>query len=112
MGFIFLVGFLCVKGVHDTQCGFKLFSRKAAQRIFPNQHIMRWAFDCELLYLGNAMGIPVTEVAVEWNEVDGSKVSILTASLQMLRDLIIIRLCYTLGVWKYSSNGGNNKKLA
>lgn len=51
-GFHFLVNILCVKGVNDTQCGFKLFSRKAARFLFRNLHIQRWAFDCELLYLG------------------------------------------------------------
>jgi len=41
-GFHFLVWFLCVRGISDTQCGFKLFSRQAAQLLFCNQHVERW----------------------------------------------------------------------
>ena len=41
-GFHFLVWFLCVRGVRDTQCGFKLFSRPSAQLLFYNQHVERW----------------------------------------------------------------------
>ena len=41
-GFHFLVWFLCVRGIHDTQCGFKLFSRPAARLLFYNQHVERW----------------------------------------------------------------------
>ena len=93
------VALLCVRGVRDTQCGFKLFSRKAAARIFPNQHIHRWAFDCELLYLASAMGVGVAEQAVDWEEIPGSKLNVAIASLQMLRDLVIIRLCYMLRIW-------------
>jgi len=55
----------------DTQCGFKLFSRKAAQYIFHNQHLPRWGFDVELLYLARHFNIPVSEVAVNWTEIPG-----------------------------------------
>jgi len=41
-GFHFLVWFLCVRGVRDTQCGFKLFSRPAARLLFWTQHVERW----------------------------------------------------------------------
>ena len=97
--FHFAVATLCVRGVRDTQCGFKLFSRTAAQRIFPNQHIARWVFDCELLYLASVLGIAVVEQGVEWEEIPGSKLNVAIASLQMLRDLVVIRLCYALRVW-------------
>lgn len=50
-GFNILVNILGVKGIKDTQCGFKLMTRKTAQLIFPNLHIEKWAFDVELLYL-------------------------------------------------------------
>jgi len=41
-GFHFLVWLLCVRGVRDTQCGFKLFSHQAARLLFCNQHVERW----------------------------------------------------------------------
>lgn len=50
--------------IRDTQCGFKLFTRAAAKLLFPVQHIDRWAFDVELLYLANVHRIPVVVRAV------------------------------------------------
>jgi dolichyl-phosphate beta-glucosyltransferase len=102
IGFHFLVSTLCVRGIRDTQCGFKLFSRRAAQYIFPNQHLRRWSFDVELLYLAQHSPIPISieEVPVRWMEIDGSKLNVATATLQMGRDLFVIRLCYLLGFWR------------
>ncbi|KAJ7504208.1 glycosyltransferase family 2 protein [Mycena galericulata] len=86
--------------IRDTQCGFKLFSRPAAQQIFPAQHLPTWIFDVELLLLAKQLGIPVAEVPIEWHEVAGSKLNVVTASLQMLRDLLIVRANHLLGRWK------------
>uniref|UniRef100_A0A2K6FMM5 Dolichyl-phosphate beta-glucosyltransferase n=1 Tax=Propithecus coquereli TaxID=379532 RepID=A0A2K6FMM5_PROCO len=70
-GFHFLVWFLCVKGIRDTQCGFKLLTREAASRTFSSLHIERWAFDVELLYIAQFFKIPIAEVAVNWTEIEG-----------------------------------------
>ncbi|KAF5351385.1 hypothetical protein D9758_008028 [Tetrapyrgos nigripes] len=86
--------------IRDTQCGFKLFSRSAAQQIFPAQHLPTWIFDVELLLLAKQLRIPVAEVPIEWHEVAGSKLNVVTASLQMLRDLLIVRANLLLGRWK------------
>ena len=85
--------------IRDTQCGFKLFSRSAAQQIFPAQHLPTWIFDVELLLLAKQLRIPVAEVPIEWHEVAGSKLNVVTASLQMLRDLLIVRANHLLGRW-------------
>eukprot|EP01138_Halocafeteria_seosinensis_P008833 gb/GECG01009029.1/.p1 GENE.gb/GECG01009029.1/~~gb/GECG01009029.1/.p1 ORF type:complete len:328 (+),score=36.42 gb/GECG01009029.1/:1-984(+) len=45
--------------IHDTQCGFKLFTREAARLLFPVMHIERWAFDVELLFLASKWKIPM-----------------------------------------------------
>ena len=71
-GFHFMVELAGVHGVQDTQCGFKLFSREAAQRLFPVLHLERWAFDVELLWLAQRLRIPLREEPVQWHEVDGS----------------------------------------
>ncbi|XP_022091612.1 dolichyl-phosphate beta-glucosyltransferase-like [Acanthaster planci] len=99
-GFHFLVWFLCVRGVRDTQCGFKLMTRETAARLFTSLHVNRWAFDVELLYLAQALKIPITEVAVNWHEIDGSKMVPIFSWLQMGKDLLLIRLRYMLGVWR------------
>ena len=85
--------------IRDTQCGFKLFSRSAAQQIFPYQHLATWIFDVELLLLAKAQNMPVAEVPIEWHEVSGSKLSVFADSLQMLRDLLILRANLLLGRW-------------
>eukprot|EP00049_Salpingoeca_infusionum_P000922 m.43679 g.43679 ORF g.43679 m.43679 type:complete len:322 (+) comp10787_c0_seq4:291-1256(+) len=98
-GFHFIVATLCVKGVRDTQCGFKLFTRKSAQVLFSALHIERWAFDVELLYLAQTYKMPIDEVSVNWQEIDGSKLDPLTAALQMARDIVRIRAHYLFGIW-------------
>ncbi|KAJ1077154.1 hypothetical protein K5549_005324 [Capra hircus] len=52
-GFHFLVWFLCVKGIRDTQCGFKLLTREAASRTFSSLHIERWAHSAVLTQRGS-----------------------------------------------------------
>ncbi|MGH0173703.1 UNVERIFIED_CONTAM: hypothetical protein FKN15_066265 [Acipenser sinensis] len=69
-GFHFLVWFFCVRGIKDTQCGFKLFTREAALRTFSSLHVERWAFDVELLYIAQCLNIPIAEVAVNWTEIE------------------------------------------
>ncbi|XP_022594591.1 dolichyl-phosphate beta-glucosyltransferase [Seriola dumerili] len=102
-GFHFLVWFLCVRGIKDTQCGFKLFTREAALKTFSSLHVERWAFDVELLYIAQCFKIPIAEVAVNWTEIEGSKLVPFWSWLQMGRDLIFIRLRYITGAWKLES---------
>lgn len=86
--------------IRDTQCGFKLFSRRAAQLIFPYQHLRTWIFDVEILLLAKQLRIPVAEVPIEWHEVSGSKLNVVIDSLQMLRDLLILRANLLFGRWR------------
>ncbi|XP_066506485.1 dolichyl-phosphate beta-glucosyltransferase [Hoplias malabaricus] len=102
-GFHFLVWFFCVKGIKDTQCGFKLFTREAALRTFSILHVERWAFDVELLYIAQCFKIPIAEVAVNWTEIEGSKLVPVWSWLQMGKDLVFIRLRYITGAWKLDS---------
>uniref|UniRef100_A0A8C0E2Q4 dolichyl-phosphate beta-glucosyltransferase n=1 Tax=Balaenoptera musculus TaxID=9771 RepID=A0A8C0E2Q4_BALMU len=99
-GFHFLVWFLCVKGIRDTQCGFKLLTREAASRTFSSLHIERWAFDVELLYIAQFFKIPIAEIAVNWTEIEGSKLVPFWSWLQMGKDLLFIRLRYLTGAWR------------
>ena len=109
-GFHWFVDALCGgHGVHDTQCGFKMFTRATARRIFPVMHIERWAFDVELLFLACQWGdIPIAEVPVDWQEIAGSKLDVLSSTFTMARDLVIIRLCYVLGIWTCVCGFGGN----
>ena len=59
-GFHGLVMFLCGgHGVRDTQCGFKLFTRRSALVLFSTLHIERWAFDVELLFAAARLRVPI-----------------------------------------------------
>jgi dolichyl-phosphate beta-glucosyltransferase len=103
--FHFFVKALCSSKIHDTQCGFKLFPSKTVPLLFQNLHLERWAFDTELVVIAERLGITIEEVAVEWHEVDGSKLntskfSLVLNSICMLRDMICVRICYSLGYWK------------
>ena len=103
--FHFFVKALCSPRIKDTQCGFKLFTRNAAISLFTNLHLRRWAFDTELVVIAEKLNISVSEVGVIWHEVDGSKLdggklSLALVSLGMLRDMLCVRACYFLRIWK------------
>jgi glycosyltransferase involved in cell wall biosynthesis len=73
---------------HDTQCGFKLFSKRAAQAIFSRQVEDGFSFDVELLVIARRLGLKAIEVPVEWSDVAGTKVSFakgLTSFLDVVR---------------------------
>ena len=103
---VLMFGFhLCVKifgcrSIKDTQCGFKLFTRNTARIMFKSCHIERWAFDVELLKIAELCKIPTAEVAVQWTEIDGSKLNPILASIQMFKDLFLLWLRYAVGAWK------------
>jgi len=103
--FHFFVSLFVSTKVHDTQCGFKLFTKAASCAIFQTLHLRRWAFDTEIVLLCDRVSIDVIEVAVRWKEIDGSKLStsklaLAIVSISMLRDMICVRSCYTLGIWR------------
>jgi len=75
----------------DTQCGFKAFTRRAAQAIFPLQRIERWGFDPELLYLANKFGFRVVEIPVAWAHREGTRISPLRDGPRMFFEMLKIR---------------------
>ncbi|KAF7270402.1 hypothetical protein GWI33_016636 [Rhynchophorus ferrugineus] len=105
--FHFLVWLFAVRGIKDTQCGFKLLTRKAAQICFENLHVERWAFDVELLYVAQSIKIPIDEVSVTWTEIEGSKIVPVWSWVQMGIDLGLIWLRYAIGAWKIKSPDKN-----
>ena len=82
---------LTLVALHDTQCGFKAFRRKAAHDIFTRQTIEGFAFDVEVLLLARELGYAIADLPVEWVNSPESKVRIVRDSLQMLRDTWRIR---------------------
>lgn len=103
--FHLFVSILVSSSIRDTQCGFKLFTKDAAQAVFGNLHLRRWAFDTEVVLLCNHLRIDMLEVPVPWQEIDGSKLNtsklaLAIVSVTMLRDMICVRVCYSLNIWK------------
>ena len=89
-GFRGFVRFVALRGVEDTQCGFKMFRRSVARQIFPLQRLGGWAFDVELLFLAQQRGFRIDEVPVEWQESDESQVDFYTP-FQMAGDILRMR---------------------
>ena len=93
MGRVFnrIVSLLAVPGLTDTQCGFKCFRGETAENLFPRLTLDGFAFDVELLHLARKLGLPYSEVGVDWYYRPQSKVRPIRDSLAMTLDLIKIR---------------------
>ncbi len=97
--FATIVNFLIVPGISDTQCGFKLFTRKAADELFGRQRSERFSFDVELLFLANRLGFKSKEVSVNWTNTPGSKVNLVKDSISMLIDIFRFRWMAICGIY-------------
>ena len=75
----------------DTQCGFKMFSARAAEEVFGRAQMNGFVMDVELLFLTRKLGFKTAEIPVNWQEVKGSKVNLVRDSLKMLGGLFEIR---------------------
>jgi dolichyl-phosphate beta-glucosyltransferase len=89
--------------IHDTQCGFKLFRRDAAQAIFSRQKLERFSFDAEILFIARKLGYRAVEVPVRWNNVEGTKVSMWNGA-QSFFDLVTIRSNAARGNYRLDSS--------
>jgi hypothetical protein len=81
----------------DTQCGFKLFERAAAIRIFSLQELDGFSFDVEDLIIAKQCGFRAIEVPVRWADVQGTKVNLLQG-VRSFADLLRIR-------WRHRHRG-------
>ncbi|KAM1182946.1 hypothetical protein ACFX19_001379 [Malus domestica] len=101
-GFHLVVLLAAGPGIRDTQCGFKMFTRAAARKIFTNIRLNRWCFDVEVVYLCKWFKIPMLEKSVNWSEIPGSKVNLLSIP-NMLWELVLMSVGYRTGMWKIRS---------
>lgn len=86
-------------GVRDTQCGFKMYTYEAAQRLHRAQTIMGFSFDLEILYLAAKWHYRIAEVPVTWIDAPGSKVDTAKEVKRFLRDLFRIKWNDLRGVY-------------
>ena len=82
---------LGVRGIRDTQCGFKLLDGETARSLFAEMTIDGFAFDVELLLRARRRGLEVAEVPVVWNHVEESRVHPIKDSFGMLFDVLRLR---------------------
>ena len=76
--------------IKDTQCGFKIFSKKAVQEILPKCRACGWVFDAEMLKIADKMGYQIKEIPVIWKNDKESKVKI-TSAPKIIFDLLNIK---------------------
>lgn len=113
MGRVFnlLVKAITFSHFQDTQCGFKAFTREAAQALFHKVQLygensprvrgaMVTGFDVEVLFLARKLNYRVREVPVRWFHVSGSKVNPIKDSLRMIGDISKVRLNDMRGIYK------------
>lgn len=86
-----IVQFLVIKGISDTQCGFKGFKEAAAIAVFEKAKINGFSFDVEILYIAGKLGFKVKEVAVEWFNDERTTVSPIKDSFRMFNDILKIK---------------------
>ncbi len=83
---------LGIRGIHDTQCGFKLFRSEVARDVFERCKLDGFGFDFEALMVARDLGYQIAEVPVRWRHQEGSKVVLLRDGPRMLRDLVKLRV--------------------
>lgn len=93
MGRVFnrLVRLLAVRGLDDTQCGFKGFRRPVARDLFAHQRLDGFSFDAEVLFLARRRGYRFKEVPIDWYFDADSRVRAVSDTFGMTLDLLRIR---------------------
>jgi len=111
--FNFVVQTLALKGINDSQCGFKLFKGDVAKRLFSSLKVYGGegkelkkaylgAFDVELLFLARKFGYKIKEVPVTWSFVKTKRLNPVRDSWKMFWDVVRIRLADLRGCYNSS----------
>lgn len=103
-GFIFVRNLIIgLRGIKDTQCGFKLFEKQAALKIIEKLQVFHdkrvakdssvsAGFDIEFLFVGQKLGYKIIEVPVVWRHVETKNVNFIRDSLETLIDIFRIKM--------------------
>jgi len=104
--FNLIVQSLIVKGIYDTQCGFKLFTKKAIKKIIPSLVVYKnkkvsdaytGALDVEILFLAKKFKLKIAEVPVVWTHIKTTRVNPIKDSLRMFFDVVNVRIADLFG---------------
>ena len=77
--------------IQDTQCGFKFFTRRAAQEIFSRTQVDGYMCDIEILWLAERLGYRIKEVGISWSDDGDSRLELLRGNMRNMRELLQIR---------------------
>ncbi len=90
----FFLGTLVTGGYYDTQCGIKGFTKQAANRVFTQTSIKRFAIDIEIIYLALKFHYPIKKIPVELRSSDGNTVKVFKDGIQFIKDVSRIKFHY------------------
>ncbi len=107
MGRLFncLVQALLLPGLHDTQCGFKLFTAEAAETVFGASTLDGFSFDVEALYVARRRGLRIAEVGVRWRNDAATRVRLLGGAAAFA-DVLRVRVRAWRGAYGVPGGGG------
>jgi dolichyl-phosphate beta-glucosyltransferase len=97
--FNLMVRAIAVRGIRDTQCGFKLMRGDAAREVFGKCRLDGFSFDVEVLFVARGLGYKIREVPIRWLDSPSSRVRLLSDPAKMLVDLLRIRAYQLLGYY-------------
>ncbi|MCH7904361.1 MAG: glycosyltransferase family 2 protein [Armatimonadetes bacterium] len=90
--FNLMVQLFAVRGIKDTQCGFKLFRQDVSRDVFGRSKLDGYGFDFEALMIARDLGYEIAEVPIRWSHQEGSKVNMLRDGSRMMAELVKLRL--------------------
>jgi dolichyl-phosphate beta-glucosyltransferase len=97
-----IIRLLALPGLHDTQCGFKLFTAAVAEDLFSVQTLTGWSFDIELLFIARRRSYTIKEIGIPWQYFPHSHVSPVRDAIRMILDI--------LRIWRNNLSGIYTRK--
>ncbi len=94
-----IIKVMALRGFEDTQCGFKMFSRHAAEDLFEVQQMTGIGFDVELLFIAQRRGYKILEVPITWYFDPDSRMRMVGDSMHILVEIWQIRRNWLQGVY-------------
>lgn len=89
-----------LEGIQDTQCGFKLFTRTAAEAVFAHVRTAGWGFDLEALALARRLGFRLAELPVRWVDDRRSRIHPVRDAIRITREFLRIRRAFRRGDYR------------
>jgi len=90
--FNFLINLILFLNYEDTQCGAKLFKKKALEKTIPFFRMSQWAFDVDLLYNLKKNKFKIREFPTVWSDTEYSKINFWRAGPLMFLAIIRLRI--------------------